>query len=49
MKRRDLEHLIRAAAAVTDRIMLGTLQVMVSGHGAEGHPTDDPLSRTDPS
>ena len=45
----DLQYVREQSPAEDLRIIVGTFRVMLSGHGAEGHPTDDPLSRTDPS
>lgn len=42
--RYDLEYVRAQSPAEDVRIMAATLRVMLSGRGAEGHPTDDPLS-----
>ena len=43
----DVEYVQSQSIAVDVRIILGTIKVLLTGAGAEGHPTDDPLASTD--
>jgi lipopolysaccharide/colanic/teichoic acid biosynthesis glycosyltransferase len=43
----DVEYVETQSIAVDARIVVATVTVLLSGAGAEGHPTDDPLARPD--
>lgn len=43
----DLEYVRRQSLRLDLEILLATARVVITGEGAEGHPTDDPLSRGD--
>jgi len=40
----DIEYVQTQSVRTDARILLGTLRVVLTGEGAEGHPTDDPLA-----
>jgi lipopolysaccharide/colanic/teichoic acid biosynthesis glycosyltransferase len=44
----DVEYVQTQSVAADARIVAATVKVLLSGAGAEGHPTDDPLAKTDP-
>ena len=43
----DIEYVQTQSVRTDLRILLGTARVVLSGEGAEGHPTDDPLAATE--
>jgi lipopolysaccharide/colanic/teichoic acid biosynthesis glycosyltransferase len=43
----DVEYVQTQSVAVDVRIVVATIKVLLTGAGAEGHPTDDPLAVTD--
>jgi len=40
----DLSYVDRQSPVLDLRLVLATVTTVVTGHGAEGHPTDDPLA-----